>query len=645
MLNYTIIRLAEEHLEEACADIKYQVESGIATMPLFSMTLVPEGNPAINKADLLCKSYEKFKSRLDSLGVPSGVLIQASIGHGGKPNEASAFQKYTGFASGEVSEIVCCPLSADFRKYIKAAAARIAKASPAHIMLDDDFRLLARPGRGCACPLHMAEFNRLAKTNLTREELYKLVCQGGELGKKYRDLFIKVQINSLIDCAKEIRAGIDSINPKIPGSSCLCGNSAESAFEIASIMAGEGNPIAVRVNNSNYCASSPRQFSHIMYRAAIQIAALRGKPDYVLAETDTCPHNRYSTSASMLHSHFTFSILEGAAGAKHWITKTNAFEPESGRAYRKKLEKYSAFYNELSRITPTLKWIGCKIPLPSSPVYRLTPDDEFKNSDGWYAHVLDKFGLPMHFSPSGEGVCFLDGAQYKNFTDSELCELLSGNLILDAPAAEGFIERGFGKHLGVDIKKREPSAPNASGELIYPDGISQPQPEPRELVPLSDSVKKYTDVYHLRDGIDKEILFPGVTSYKNEFGGTVVVFGGSTTFDYGWRTAFGILNETRKKSLVGILSDLGGLPVYYPDDAEVLMKAAKAKDGTTLCALLNLGLDVLDELPLVIDRKVESIKCLLADGTYQNLAFKKDGTRYTINCALGVFDPLILIIN
>ena len=67
---------------------------------------------------------------------------------------------------------------------------------------------------------------------------------------------------------------------------------------------------------------------------------LKGIVDIYLAETDTCPHNRYSTSAAMLHGHFTASILEGATGAKHWITRNTATEVNSGKAFRKTLIKY-----------------------------------------------------------------------------------------------------------------------------------------------------------------------------------------------------------------------------------------------------------------------------------------------------------------
>ena len=62
---YTIMPLDTAHLDEICEDIREQYEKGIATCPLFSMTLVPEGEPPVNKAEILCAKYSIFKQRLD----------------------------------------------------------------------------------------------------------------------------------------------------------------------------------------------------------------------------------------------------------------------------------------------------------------------------------------------------------------------------------------------------------------------------------------------------------------------------------------------------------------------------------------------------------------------------------------------------
>ena len=116
MLNFSIMTLDEEHIDAYCEDIAYQVQNGIATMPLFMMSLTPEGDPVIDKAELCCRKYEKYKKKLDERGVPSGVLIQATIGHGWKLNQYAPFQRYVGLTDGS-SPDVYCPLDQGFQAY------------------------------------------------------------------------------------------------------------------------------------------------------------------------------------------------------------------------------------------------------------------------------------------------------------------------------------------------------------------------------------------------------------------------------------------------------------------------------------------------------------------------------------------------
>ena len=644
MHNYSIMRLDEAHIEEYCADIEGQVKNGVATMPLFMMTLVPEGDPAIDKADMLCRVYEKYKEKLDAMGVPSGVLIQATIGHGWKLNSPFGFQRYTGLADGKTPE-VCCPLDKGFQAYVRGAAKRIALTHPDHIMLDDDFRLIFRAGKGCACPLHMKRFHELSQTDLDRAQLYDALCSEDESAAKYRELFVKTQIDALIECAHEIRAGIDEVDPSLSGSYCLCGISSEAAYEIASIMAGEGNPVIVRMNNANYCAKDPRNFSHIMYRAATQLAALSGTPDVILAETDTCPQNRYSTSAAMMHSHFTFSILEGAKGAKHWITRLHSFEPASGKAYRRKLEKNQGFYQALSDLNDKLTFEGCKIPVPPKPFYLITPEDASADKNGWHSCILDRFGFPLYYSAKDGGVSFFGGSYDKKFSDEQMLSFLRGKVVLDGCAAARLVKRGFGKYIGVTAKERAIGSTVVSGEILASGKRTGAMFGMMELTPEAPEVKVYAHAFHLRDGVHKDILFPSVTSFENELGGTVVVFAGNSSFELGLSTAFGWLNETRKALLTEIFSDLGALSLYYPGDAEMLLKVAKIENGGTLVAALNMGLDVLEELPLTIREDFTEIHRLMPDGSYTPITFVRDGDTCTLATTVGVFDPVILILE
>lgn len=637
---YSIMPLDLAHIDEICEDIRMQYETGVATCPLFSMTLVPEGNPPTDKAGDLSAKYAKFKEKLDAMGIPSGVLVQATIGHGWTLGAMFPYQRYTYFCDGTETNTVC-PMDEGFHDYLRYIFSTIASHKPDCIMVDDDFRLIGRPGHGCGCPLHMAEFNRRAGTNYSREELWALFEQGGDRADQLGRIMEEVSRDSLLDAAKIMREAIDSVNPKLPGSFCCVGNDTEHAADIAKILAGEGNPIVVRINNGTYTAPGARGYSNTFLRAAHQIAKLRDKIDVILAETDTCPQNRYSTGAMQLHTHFTGTILEGASGAKHWITRLAAHEPESGKAYRRKLAKYRGFYEALAELVPTLNWRGCRIPVSATPRPAWSKKS-WETSTGWSYCVLERLGLPMFFSAKDGGVLCLNGTADRMFDDAKMKELLSGPVFLASDTAKHLIDRGFGEYIGVDV--RDWSGLTPKSEQLYINGNRcNVQVGTKELVPLSDDVTVDSVVLNVV-GANITELFPGTTIYKNSLGGTVHTFCGTPLANYNLTEAFAFLNYSRKQQLIRMLKATGELPVYYPNDEEVYMRAADMADGGLFAAVFNLGLDPIEELQLVIARDVKKIEQLMPDGSRRTVKFSRDGDTYTLDCTANTLDPAIVFI-
>lgn len=227
------------------------------------------------------------------------------------------------------------------------------------------------------------------------------------------------------------------------------------------------------------------------------------------------------------------------------------------------------------------------------------------------------------------------------YSDEKIIEFLSGKVFLDGPAAKSLFERGFGKYLGVDVQNRRSGAPFASTEVIYPSVKVRPLPGEYEIVPLSDKVKNLSDVFSLAKGEKKELLCPGVTSFVNELGGTVVVCSGNSDMPYDFGV-FSFINETRKSQFASILREIGELPVYYPDDAEIYLYAARNEDNKLFCAVLNPGLDILDDFALVCENDVTSAHRLMPDGSYEHVPVKKIGERVEFDLALNPYEPLIL---
>lgn len=639
--SYSIMMPFTDHIDEICQDIKEQYESGVSTCALFEMTLVPEGNPPVDKVGKMCKKYRLFQEKLNEMGLKCGILVQASVGHGWTLGEKFAFQKHTNFDDGKTRDSVC-PLDTGFHEYIYNVMRTVASENPECIMVDDDFRTIWFKGEGCACPLHMARFNEKAGTNLTDRELWEIVNdKNDERRKKYTDIFIEVQKDSLVETAKIMRAGIDSVNPKLPASYCCCGNNAEFAYEIASVLAGEGNPVTVRINNGNYTPAGARFFSRVFHRAATQIEKLRGKVDVILAETDTCPQNRYSTGAMSLHTHYTGTILEGANGAKHWITRLATYEPESGVAYRKILSKYNGFYEKLAQIQPTLKWKGCRIFTPNTPDFTYGRVKE--EWDGWSYCVLERLGLPMYFSSQNGGALCLEGDADSRMSDEEVLKALSGTVLLASDTAANLEARGFSKYTGVSVRQWNGKTPIK--EKFLNGALANIQRKIKELVPLYDSVKIDSYATNTVDSENFENLFPAVTVFENSIGGTVITFSGTPVAEFNLVEAFSFLTYTRKQQLIRLLMPTGNLPLYYPGDEEVYMKLAETESGEYLAAIFNIGLDPIENIDLISGFTPKAVKILTPSGEIEKIPFVFTNGKISIDIGARTLEPVILFIE
>ena len=646
--NYSVMPLIPEKIGEICDDIERQVKERICSVPLFMMTLVPVGTPPRKEAEYLCESFDLFRDRLAERGIAAGILVQASLGHDGRHlPEPSPFTKLVRLSDG-VSPEICCPADPAFRAHFRAVFRTLASHRPSVIMLDDDYRLMARPGRGCACERHMAEFNRRAGTSLTREQLWEHISEKGA-NDPLTKIYIQTQIDSLIDCVREMRAGVDEIDPKIPGAYCTCGNSCEGAAEIASILAGEGNPSVVRLNNANYTSPGARFLSRPFLRAAYQREALGGRADVLLAETDTCPQLRYSTSASMLHAHFSGSILEGARGAKQWITDLENADIRDGEAYRRILAKYAGFYEALADLEKDVTPVGCRIPLSSEPSYYYSKDLLYQPSNGaFFKHafaqnVLERLGLPLYFSSKAGGVAFLDGDIASMYTKEEMDGAFSGTTVMDAAAARSFAKAGYGDKIGVTVEDWTEDLPD--GDTLVFDGLTcREQVKPQKLVPNSDGVTVDSVLFKQLERGERLPLGPGTTRFARE-GGETVVFAGTPDTAFSLTEAFSFLSAPRKKQLLRILRPTGCLPVYYPGDAEVYLRAGTMPDGALFCAFFNIGLDVIDGVELTVDRIPSTVSRLTPDGSWETVPFTVAGDTLTLSVRAEVLIPEIFLLR
>lgn len=646
MYNYSMMPLVTDHFEEMVADIIEQYRRGVTTCPLFIMTLVPEGDPVWDKAGQMCEKYERFREALDRDGVPSGVLIQASLGHGYDINLAP-FTRFLGVRDGEEKNVYC-PLDKDFLAHFKGVTKRIAEAKPKAIMLDDDFRLLMRPGNGCACKLHMAEFERRTGKKWSRDEMWAHIESHPSDDPLTRE-FIKMQTDSLVLAAKTFREGIDEVDPTIQGINCTSGDICDSVVFTNPEFSGKGNPTMVRVPCGTYAPKSVREFSDIMRRAAVCVARLRrGGIEIILGETDTIPFNRYGKNAHYLHSHYTAAILEGVRGAKHWITRTSAWEPKSGKAFRDILSKHCRFYERLADYVEGIKWVGANSAFLVQEWHDYTLPNMWKYHENfWATKCFERLGLPFYFAePSSESkLTFLEDSIVTHMTDEQIEAAFEGTVCVTGDAARDLIERGYGDLLGVSVKEWEGMLAKGEYFVFDPSATCTAQKNRKMLIPENDKLEVLSYSHRPIDGVKKP-LSPAVTLLPRGKGKNTVVFAGTPDAEHNYMEGFAFLNESRKRQFIDIFSRAGALPIYYDGDEEVLLRAGKIRDGRLLAHFLNLGYDPLDELDVALDFTPSEIAYLDPDGGEVSLDFEMtECGGVKVFSELSPMYPLVLLIK
>ena len=644
MLKLSIIPLFNKNIEEICQDVIEQQRTGVSTHALFMMLFNPQGDPPDNRAEQQCAIYDKYREILDKAGAKHGVLVQSTMGHITKPAKPHKFQDSISLVNGEPRVSTCCPLDKNFKAYMKEQMRILATHKPSIIMIDDDIGLIYKNTRGCACPLHMAEFNRRAGTQMTREELYAHTQGDTEENKKYTDIYVNMIGDTLVDFVKVLREGLDMVDPTIQGAvSGICPPSGYLEFSdrTSKAFAGKGNKPIVRINNGVYTFSSTRFVSSYFYRAALIKKFLNDDNTILINESDACPYNRYSTNASMINAHFIGSILEGAKGAKMWITQLIDYTPNEGKAYRKIFAKYHKLHEELANYADVLNPIGARIVLPTKQNYPFKKQDMNLNVSPWSTCVFERLGLPVYFTGTG-GVAFIDDNCAKNLLDSEILELFKGPVVLSNGAVENLNKRGFNKYIGVELKPWE--GMTCSYEMVNGEP-TQIQYQYKQIVPTKDGVEELTYAVNCPASDTYIKLFPCSTKFKNELGGTTYAFCGTPDAPYTYFQAFPFLSESRKCQFINILKENDCLPVYYTEDLDVYVRAGYLPNGELMTAVFNLSLDVMDDIPLYTKNKVSKIEMLNPNGERVPLEFSYVENELRINKRLGVLETAILFLS
>lgn len=644
--------LLVDHKAEIIADLRRLQRTCGVTDVAFMLPLHPEeASSSLAKPQRLRDLFLEMREPLRGSGLRVGILLQSLIGHG-TPTDAK-FQRIT--TPDGTAKNSFCPLDPDFKDYIRQAVATVAATRPAFLLVDDDVRL-SHGDFGCFCPLHLAELNRVAAGQFTRESLMQTLRREDAEGRRLAAAWERVRLSSLASLAQEIRTAIDAVDPDLPCGFCASGE-ISATVPLARILAGR-NPPFIRIHNSWYLENDGRGLMDRVYWMAAQLEYYREVPE-LLSESDTYPQNRYCTPARALDGQMTLSLLYGTTGAKLWVTRLREYEPDSGLAYREVLQGNVKRYAELRRLYPAVRWDEPATPLPGQPASIWNPANLGKQRfvKNWTAGVVGHLGIPCRVTSGAAAdatTLMLTGPEVAFFTDAELKSFLSRGLLLDGPAAAQLGKRGFAEFVGVNADSpagwrasfermgEHPTNGKSSGKLI---NIAALLPGSAvRLTPRGPGVQTLSSLYRSPSYLsaEAELVGAGLTLFENQLGGRVAVFAAAVGF-----TPF--MNEVRREQLIHVLGWLnrGPLPVVVVSDVDVYARHGvldPAEGGGELLCVFNLNMDALPELRLRVGRPgIKEISRLEGDGTWRKLAWQPaSGFELIVQTPLETMLPLIL---
>lgn len=625
---YNIMPYSPGREKALAADcVAYAKKTGNAKI-LYSLTLHPEGRPAMAKAEVAFASYRALREALKGTDVELGILIQAIIGHWPRVDKDIEPWMRTVNLDGEVVRF--CPLDPGFAAYIRGIGRRCAAERPFFILTDDDVRAFShRPE--CFCERHRKLFSERIGRDYTSDGMRQAVkdCHPGD---KVYETFVLLQREMVDGVVRLVREGIDSVDPSIPAGVCMAGEEQRYCGATARAIAAKGQRPVMRLACANYCEVELRLYPWNVLRVLSRAGYWEDAGIDLLDESDTYPHNYWSKTALAMHTHQVNAILAGMKGSKLWLVGAHKQGFPVNPGYTEILAENAGFYRTLAAAAEGSRFLGLV-----APCQRRVPDGLFPTvatgilaGDSCVTFQAGQYGVPIATTYDlgrRDVVYSLSAAkQVDLFNDEELRTILAGRVLVDGDGALALAKRGFADLLGCDV---EPGAMGFTREQDAATGraiVLAPVDKPAKLTAHPGARVLSWLVYSPYYGSPTvEKLHPGALVFTNRLGGVVVTaaFQHETPYHHSY-------SESRKRWFVDCMDALnGGFTPFVCGAANPTCAMAKRlRDGNALVAVVNTCFEGMKSLPLRLPADVRRVEQLLPDGSWKELPFVRDADGY-----------------
>ena len=639
---YNVIPFSPGREEQCAADCReYMARTG-CDLVLYSLTLHPEGKPAMEKVERYVASYRKLKHELSGSNVRLGILVQAILGHW--PRVDKDIEDWTRTVNIKGKVVRFCPDDPGFAKYIDDTFVLLAKEKPAFILTDDDVRAYSHDAE-CFCHRHVAEFNKRMGTNYSEKEVRERVSAAKQDDPEYKT-FLAIQREMMNRLAKRFRTAIDSVDPAIPAGVCVAGEETFLVPPMARAIAAKGQKPVMRVSTGCYNERFGTQFPVNVMRTIGFAEYYRDSGIDILDEADTCPQNLWSKSALSFFTHLEVAAFLGLKGAKIWYVNGHKGTAPVSRTYTDVLTRNRGLLDALSReIENAVGAEGVAVPCFSHfPKWHLakTHNEMFINSGTFAERVFIPFGIPFYgekdFSHDGVYVVSRKN-EVERFTDAELAQIFSHKVLVTAEAALALTKRGRQDLIGLaaDMKQfrfnREQDVETGATYVAAP---TDNMPFFSNLAPGAEVLTRLGFSPYVGSPVFEEAA-PGTVLWRNALGGSVI-----TCVYHTEMTPLHKFSEARKQYVVKLLDKLSGRPVPYVcgNDQDMLVFARKLKDGGSVVLTVNLNSEPIGELRLRAPG-AKAISVLAPDGTWRTQKFSRDGEWLVVPSALAFYEAKV----
>lgn len=641
---FTVLNIAPcsvgEEKKLASEMIEYRNRTG-NDIVLYSLSLHPSGRPAMDNAMMRIGSYRTLKKELEGSGIRLGVLIQSILGHW--PRVEGEEEPWMRSITLEGKPKRYCPLEPGYRRYIHDVVVEIAKERPCFIMIDDDVHASGTFGVECFCERHMAKFNKANGTKYTADSLRTAVntCASGDA---LCVSFIKMQREFVNDVADLIRASIDEIDPSIPAAASMPTRERRFAHETAGRIAASGQGRVLRIANAIYGRRGLGVFTEFLAFTLAMRDYNRDVP-FLIDESDTYPHNRWSLSASVLDMKLQAAAFCGLKGSKFWFCNAHKGAFPISRAYTDKLAEHRGLYSAIAAVVDKTEVIGVAAPVIGgrSPWHPKIRAEEFAAAKNWVSGMAGVFGVPFiccgEFSK--DRIYALSGeAEVNALSDAEIGEIFKHRVLADGAAAIALTKRGFSSLTGVKAHSRDMRYNFEFGA----DGRRYPFSKTADaaaLSPVDASAEVVTWLGYKPKDLPVEKVSPAMLCTTNALGGRTVatVFG---AFGTGRNPSW---TDMRKAWFLLALSKLGWNGFAVMNDQEAAMLERKGNGAETLLAVFNTGFDEIKPLLLRTPGVPKRIEKLSSAGVWQNVEFRPISSGVEIDVSLPCANACILRMN